>query len=63
VGLLVRQLSLNCIEELPIQDGWLLSGQDLAFVCDLTYEETTAEEVRERPPTERYARPVFCPSS
>ena len=40
---LLGQLDLDGVEELPINDGRLLAGQDLTLECDLAYVEPVAK--------------------
>ena len=56
---LLGQLGLDGIEELPINNGRLLTGQDLTLECDLANVEPIAEQVGERSARERDAADGF----
>jgi hypothetical protein len=44
---------LDGVEEITIEDGWLLPGEDLAFKDDLPNVEPVAQKMGERAPRER----------
>jgi hypothetical protein len=48
IGPLLVELDLNRIEECPIEDGWLLSGEDFALVSDFSNIKAVAKESGER---------------
>src|SRR6266446_3595181 len=48
IGPLVIELGLDRIEEVTIEDGWLLPGEDLAFKDDLPNVEPVAQKMGER---------------
>src|ERR1700704_804860 len=52
---LFAELDLDCIEEFPIEDGQLLSGQDLTFECDLPKVEAITQQIRHTAARERNA--------
>ena len=52
---LLVELGLDRLEQLPINDGRLLAGQDLTLECDLANVESVAEQMGERPAGERDA--------
>ena len=47
-GYLLRELDLDSIEQVPINDGRLLAGQYLTLELYLTYVEAVAQQVSER---------------
>src|SRR6266478_7717199 len=55
VGPLIGELLLNRIKKLPVHDGWLLTGQDLALVFDLADIEPVAQQIEQRSAFERNA--------
>jgi hypothetical protein len=55
IGLLFAQLGLDCIEETPVKDGRLLSGQYLTFECDLANVKPISEQVCQTAAGERNA--------
>src|SRR5215204_3722224 len=55
IGLLFIQLGLDCIEEFPIKNGRLLTGEGLTFECDLANLKPISEQVCQTAPGERNA--------
>jgi hypothetical protein len=53
IGPLVIELGLDRVEEITIEDGWLLPGEDLAFKDDLPNVEPVAQKMGERAARER----------
>ncbi len=53
IGPLAIELGLDGVEEITIEDGWLLPGEHLAFKDDLPDVEAIAEEMGERATGER----------
>ena len=47
-GHLLGELGLDGLEQVPINDGRLLAGQDLALECDLANVEAVAQQMGER---------------
>src|SRR5437763_15200586 len=52
---LSRELLLDCIKELSIQDRWLLARQNFALVFDLADIEPIAQEIEQRSALEQNA--------
>src|SRR5262245_5106580 len=52
---LFGELGLNCLEQLPIQDGWLLARADLALVDHFADVEPITQQMREGASGERDA--------
>src|SRR6202022_4338286 len=48
MGPLIGELLLNCIKELPIDDRWLLAGQDFTLVLDLADIEPVTQQIEQR---------------
>jgi hypothetical protein len=47
------QLGLDGVEQVTIEDGGLLAGQDLSLECHLSNVKSVAEQVGEWPARER----------
>ena len=48
IGPLAIELGLDRVEEITIEDGWLLPGEDLPFKGHLPNVESVAEKMGER---------------